>query len=177
MTQTQSTSIQIPPPLVALAGWIVPGAGYWLIGHRTRGMIVCAGVIVLYLLGLLIAGIRVIEVPGYAADGSQIRLVQGQIVRSTDSEHYRDAGWIITNGGFISEVANKPWFVAQVLAGPLSLGSAALSVFLAQQGPDFPRPHAPMETVGTLYTAIAGMLNLMVLIDSAYRAGLPREAE
>lgn len=140
-------------------------------------MIVCAGVITLYLLGLLVAGIRVIEVPGYATDGTQIRLIRGQIIRPSDSQQYPNAGWIITSGGFVSEIASKPWFVAQILAGPLSLGSAALSVFLAQQGPDFPRPHAPMETVGTLYTAIAGMLNLMVLIDSAYRAGLPREAE
>ena len=28
-----------PPPLVALAGWFVPGAGYVMIGQRARGVV------------------------------------------------------------------------------------------------------------------------------------------
>lgn len=174
MTEQEHTGIQLPPPLVALAGWIIPGAGYWLIGQRTRGLIVCGAIIALYLLGLLISGVRVIEVPGYDQNGDEIRLYRGQRISSNDSK-YASGGWALANGGFMSEVAGKPWFVAQVLAGPLSVGSAALSVTLARQGVD--RPHAPLETIGTLYTAIAGMLNLMVLIDSAYRAGIPREGQ
>jgi hypothetical protein len=171
-----NTVSSIPPPLVALAGWVIPGAGYWLIGQRTRGTIVLAAIVALYVLGLLIAGVRVIEVPGYDKNGEQIRISGTRLV-SPNEGAYDSSGWILTNGGFVSEIANKPWFVGQVLAGPISLASAAASIGLAQRGPDFPRPHAPLETVGTLYTAIAGMLNLMVLIDSAYRAGQPREAQ
>ena len=33
--------------------------------------------------------------------------------------------------------------------------------------------HALSNEVGTLYTAVAGMLNLLTIIDAAYRAGRP----
>jgi hypothetical protein len=168
-----SEGFRLPGPLVALAGWIVPGAGYWLIGDFARGTIVCAAIIVLWLSGILIAGVRVIEVPGYdSQDGSQIRMTEGRRVPVNHSLYPR-SGWALTNGGFISELFAKPWFAGQVLAGPISLATAAVSVNLAQRGPDYPRPHGALETIGTLYAAIAGMLNLLVMIDSAYRAGQP----
>jgi hypothetical protein len=151
----------MPPPVVALAGWLLPGAGYWLLGQWARGTIVCAAILTLYVLGLLIAGVRVVEVPGYDPHGNEIQ-IRGQ--------------WIITHGGLMSEVSNKPWFVCQILTGPVSLASAVGSVQLAQHGSEYPRAHAPLETVGTLYTAIAGMLNLMVIIDAAHRAGNPDDA-
>jgi hypothetical protein len=104
----------------------------------------------------------------------QIR-VSGRVGVRPSDHGYPTADWALTNfNGFISEIANKPWFVGQVLAGPICLLSAASSVELAQRGvADYPRPHSHPETVGTLYTAIAGMLNLMVIIDAAYRAGQP----
>jgi hypothetical protein len=180
-----SKAAHLPPPLIAVAGWLVPGLGYWLIGERGRGTISGITIIVLYLLGLLIAGVRVVEVPGYDDQtGMAVRVAQNQKVLPRDSR-YPSATSVLLAGGFVSEITNKPWFVGQILAGPLSLASAAVSVDLAQAGSDsgnrpqldYPRPHAPLETVGTLYTAIAGMLNLMVIIDSTYRAGQPREPQ
>lgn len=159
----------VSPPVVAIAGWLVPGAGYWLVGEHRRGTVVFLAIILLYLLGLLVAGLRVIEVPGYdSQNGMEIRLLDRQRISPGDPR-YSQARWALTGGGFLSEIANKPWFVGQILAGPLCLGSAAASVKLAQLG--FPRPHAPLESVGTLYTAIAGMLNLLVIIDCTHRAG------
>src|SRR5947209_2985556 len=52
------------PIVAAIASWIIPGAGYWLIGQRARALAVGITVIVLFVLGLLIGGIRVLEVPG-----------------------------------------------------------------------------------------------------------------
>lgn len=174
---------RLPPPVIALAGWLMPGAGYWLIGQRARGIIVGSAIIVLYLSGLLVAGVRVIEVPGYdSQSGHQIRVSRGRIIRPSERFAYESAEWILTHGGLVSEIADKPWFVGQVLAGPIAVVSAAASVQAAQhayqqvqQAPDQPplstRPHAPLEAVGVLYTAVAGMLNLLVIIDSTYRAG------
>jgi hypothetical protein len=162
--------INLPPWLVAAAGWALPGAGYWLIGHRDRAVIVCTAIIVLYILGLFIAGVRVIEVPGYDPDGQKIRVFNQRRVLPAQKEDYARADWaLVSFGGVLGEIAQKPWFAAQILAGPLCVGSAAWSNSAARA--HIPRPHAPLETVGTLYTAIAGMLNLMVIIDSAYRAG------
>ena len=66
------------------------------------------------------------------------------------------------------EIAEKPWFVPQFLTGPAALASAGLSVKASRQAA--PRVHARLADIGTLYTAIAGMLNLMAIIDAAHRA-------
>jgi hypothetical protein len=60
VTRPKST---ISPGLAAVAAWALPGLGYWLIGQRGRGVIVCVSVISLFVLGLLIGGVRVLEVP------------------------------------------------------------------------------------------------------------------
>src|SRR5262245_16913314 len=69
---------RLPAPLVALAGWLVPGAGYWIIGERARALVVLVSIVTLYVLGLLIAGVRVVEVPGYGKHGYQLQLVGRQ---------------------------------------------------------------------------------------------------
>jgi hypothetical protein len=179
----------VPPPLVAIAGWLVPGAGYWLVGHRARGLVAGVSIILLFVLGLLVAGIRVIEVPGYGQHGYRLQTIGRRTSSGAVVEHSqfdptnateeanpardpRDVplGWSLQRR-FLSEIANKPWFIGQVLAGPLCLGSAALSVQSAQANID--RSHAPLEAVGTLYTAVAGMLNLLVIIDASSRAKRP----
>jgi hypothetical protein len=58
-------SFVVPAPLVALASWIVPGGGYFLIGQKTRGLVIAICIIMLFVLGILFAGIRVIDVPLY----------------------------------------------------------------------------------------------------------------
>ena len=90
-----------PPPLVAVAGWLIPGAGYWLIGQHARAKIVFVGIVLLYVLGLLVAGVRVIEVPGYDAGGNQVRIIGNRLVRPEDSG-YEAAGWALTSGAFVS---------------------------------------------------------------------------
>ena len=188
--QTQAS--KLPPPLVAVAGWLIPGAGYWLIGQRARGLVAGIAIIALFVLGLLVAGVSVIEVPGYGLHGYRLQSVgrrtAGGVVEFTQvdprtaadeanpAKDPRDValGWALQRR-FLSEIANKPWFVGQILAGPLCLGSAALSIQAAQA--DVPRAHAPLEPVGTLYTAVAGMLNLLIIIDASSRAGHRAEAE
>src|SRR6478609_5628989 len=63
-----------PAPLVGLASWILPGAGYWLIGQRARAVTVGFTIIALFLLGLLIGGVRSLEVPGYSGKAKAIRV-------------------------------------------------------------------------------------------------------
>ena len=61
MSQQQDRSLSVPPPIVTLAGWLVPGAGYWLIGQRARAITVGVTILVLFICGLLIGGMRVLE--------------------------------------------------------------------------------------------------------------------
>ncbi len=129
-----------PPPLVALAAWVLPGAGYFLIRQRARGLAVGITILILFVAGLLIGGIRVVDAPALAG-----------------IETARDL------------VTQKPWFIGQVLAGPISF----IPVYVGHANPDIPLSHARANEIGTLYAAIAGMLNLLAIIDSAYRAGHP----
>ncbi len=122
----------VSPALVALAGWVVPGAGYWLIGQRSRAMTVSVTIFVLFIMGLLIGGMHVVDAPVP-----------------------------------ITQVLTKPWFIGQALAGPI--GIIAAKIANAWQ---FPMSHAALFDVGTLYTAVAGMLNLLTIMDAAYRAAM-----
>lgn len=121
-----------PPPLVALAGWLVPGAGYWLIGQRGRAVAVGLTIILMFLAGLLIGGLRAVDAPTAFS---------------------------------LPAILNKPWFIGQILAGPITL----LTHYLANAW-EVQFSHARIYEIAVLYTAIAGMLNLMAVIDSAYRA-------
>ncbi|MCS7034748.1 MAG: hypothetical protein NZ561_12265, partial [Phycisphaerae bacterium] len=89
----------------------------------------------------------------------------------------------------LAEIVNKPWYVGQILTGPICLLASRLSlaaarpadverasVSLAARVSRVQPSHARIAEIGTLYTAIAGMLNLLVIIDSASRAGRTREA-
>ena len=131
-----STSSSVPPPIVALATWIVPGAGYWLIGQRTRALTVGVTIIILFILGLVIGGVRVVDVP---------------------------SGVLTTP---VNAVSQKPWFVGQILAGPITLIASSIG----HDDANF-ASHSRVNEIGTLYTAVAGMLNLLAIIDAAYRAG------
>jgi hypothetical protein len=137
------TRVAAPPPVVALAGWLVPGAGYWLLGQRARALAIGVTIILLFSSGVLMAGVRVVEAPELGGEG---RLA--------------------------AKLLDRPWFFGQVLAGPIGLIGAGASSWLARS-PTYAHlvSHARLAEVGTLYTAVAGMLNLMALLDAAWRAG------
>lgn len=128
-----------PAPLVALAGWLVPGAGYWLIGQRSRALVVGVSVLVLFVLGIFVAGIAVVEAPN------------------------------LTGGNIVARILQKPWFLGQVMTGPIGLISAGIGDSVADT---YPAAKARLGEIGTLYTAVAGMLNLLAIIDASYRASV-----
>jgi hypothetical protein len=161
----------VSPPVVALAGWLLPGAGYWLLGQRGRALTVGITILSLFVFGLLIAGIRVMEVPGYDTAGQPV-----MINIYDDAEQRIGTKWILTAAP-LSEIRNKPWSVPQVLTGPISILAAIWSVHESVPipgNPDQPhaeQSHARINEIGSLYLSIAGLLNLMAIIDAAHRAG------
>jgi len=127
---------------VAVAGWIVPGAGYWLIGQRTRAITVCVTILLIFVFGILISGIRVVQAPDMTG-----------------------------NGSLPQRILTRPWFIGQVLIGPVGIGTAYISDQLAQSATYGKiEAKARLAEIGTLYTAVAGMLNLLTIIDASYRA-------
>ena len=140
MANEDATSQLAPPPLVAVVGWLMPGAGYFLIGQRTRGLVIGVTVIAMFVLGVLIAGVRVVDPPNVFDSGG---------------------------GGIISQILQKPWFIGQALMGPIGLAATWVANAL---GPEHRPATARLGEIGTLYTAVAGMLNLLAIIDASHRA-------
>ena len=158
----ESKIIMPPPPLVALAGWLIPGAGYVLIGQKLRGFVVGVTILLLFVGGLLIGGMRVV-------DSAHIESVQQRQERERNEADARRGVTNYQPPNAIARTLQKPWFIGQVLAGPVAIGS---NVFATRWGGEAGSPfsHARVYEIGVLYTAVAGMLNLMAIIDSAYRA-------
>jgi hypothetical protein len=128
----------VPAPIVAVVNWLVPGSGYLLIGQLARGLTIGFTILALFVMGMLIGGIHVVDPPVLSqAHG-------GNVMRA---------------------ILEKPWYIGQFLAGAIGIISGWI-------GPSQPGSHARVNDIGTLYTAVAGMLNLLATIDSAYRATL-----
>lgn len=142
----------VSAPFVAVAAWILPGAGYWLLRERARAVTAGVTILILFVLGLLIGGIRVIEVPGFG-----------------------DHGRPLAQFDAMDEIRDKPWYIPQFLNGPVALIASWASVVCSRDEPGTSqsiavRSHARTNELGVLYTAVAGLLNLLIVIDSTWRA-------
>lgn len=107
--------------LVAVLAWLIPGAGHFYLGKRTRGAVIFVSICTTFLLGLILGGIEVIDPQG-------------------------------TFGA-------KAWFFAQILAGfPAILASLA-------QNPNLPMGYGRGVDLGQVYAGVAGLLNLLCVVD------------
>ena len=134
-------------PLAALMGWVVPGLGHWIIGEKGRGALILGGVVFLWASGLLIGGI--------------------------DS---------------VDKTEDKLWFYAQAGSGPIAFVVDGLNDRLIKSGSwgemlDAPKAGrqvssyksiAQMNEYGTLFTALAGLMNVVALLDAGSRPGANR---
>ena len=112
--------------LIGLAAWIIPGWGYWLLGERTRAIIVCVTLLLTFATGLYIGSIGVIDPAG-----------------------------------------SKAWYCAQILNSP-AIFFIGRHVAQTQNYPVFARPNE----IGQIYTSIAGLLNLLCIINCVHMVHL-----
>lgn len=164
-----------PAPLVAIAGWLLPGAGHFLIGQRSRGITIGVAILSLFTFGLLVGGVRVIEVPGYVPETGARKMID--VVYRDKEGHLvsRQRLWALQSAP-LNELRDKPWSLPQLMTGPIAVGAGAWSVLAA--APDPARhgqasgvlTHAHSNEIGALYVSVAGLLNLMVIIDAAHRS-------
>jgi len=126
----------------AVAAWLIPGLGHFLAGHTRRGVLLLICIGGLWVAGLLMGGISVV----------QYRTPQGAV---------------------------RPWFLGQAIIAPSLIVEYTHDRYLAQNAGKEPLatdtdiPYEPAygraHEMGTLYTALAGLLNLLAIIDIAYR--------
>ncbi|MEX0654957.1 MAG: DUF6677 family protein [Phycisphaeraceae bacterium] len=129
----------------AVAAWVFPGLGHLLLGQRDRATILAVTIASLWLIGLLIGGV-----------------------------------------GVIDRSAHPAWFLAQMLTAPsltvdLFTGYAVTTSDAAQsvdeqtadaqprRRPTYSQSFGRANEQGVLFTAMAGLLNLLAVIDVLYR--------
>jgi len=77
-------------------------------------------------------------------------------------------GLYIGSIGVINPVGAKPWYVAQVMNTP-----AVAALGQMTRGGGYPVYGRPNE-IGQIYTSIAGLLNLLCIVNAVYLAHLRR---
>jgi hypothetical protein len=141
--------------LPAVAGWVFPGLGQILLGERTRGLLAMAGVLLLFLGGLLVGGVD-------AVDRKEDRLwFVGQA----------GAGPIAFAASYANDAFLKSGRVGTLLPSPPSAGTrgqpGAPPTISSLKGLAHP------NEFGTLMCFLAGLMNFIVILDALSRA--PRE--
>ena len=131
-------------PSTAILAWVWPGLGHISLGQRRRGLLVMFGVLFLFLGGVLIGGIDVVD-------------------RKED----------------------RLWFWAQALCGPIALAvDFTNQTFLKTGPPDGAQRSDERDSraivqlgrkglgrvneMGTLFCALAGLMNLVVILDALH---------
>ncbi len=142
-----STSTRFPgqfTPTAAILAWLWPGLGHIQLGERRRGFLVMFGVLFLFLGGVLIGGVD-------AVDRREDRL----------------------------------WFFAQLLCGPIAMGVDVVNQSIVQTLPaDWEARYqlgdpdvrgqlrqkglGHVNEMGTLYSALAGLMNLVAILDALH---------
>jgi hypothetical protein len=121
----------------AFCGWLLPGLGHFLVGQSRRGVVLGVTIGSLWLGGLLIGGVSVIDRRDHPA-------------------------W------FLGQMLVAPSFAADVTRTRLARGYEG--TFAPDDDPPYEPAYARAHEQGTLYTSLAGLLNLLAIIDLLYRS-------
>lgn len=125
-----------------LLGWIWPGLGHLKNGDGRRGRLVMLGVVGLFLMGVLVGGVDCVD---RKEDGLWFvaQAGTGPIALVTDA-----ANTYLLKGGRVGEML------------PLTLPNGSVSQVNSFRGV------GAVNDVGTLFTAMAGLMNVVALLDA-----------
>jgi len=171
------------PALAAVLSWAVPGLGQLYQGRTTKGGLFMAAILTTFVLGLWLGGGKVVYASWKPGDTRWAFVCQA------------GAGLValpaVVQSAKLLGPARQPLFLSSFMAPPLAAGqyvSRAYADQLARHDPDiqpddfFDKPplkqfrrdqlaqwHRQLGKffdIGTLYTMLAGMLNLLVIYDA-----------
>jgi hypothetical protein len=128
--------------VVGSAAWLVPGGGHFALGQQRRAGVIFVTILLTFLLGLYVGSL-----------------------------------------GVIDPVGAKPWYAAQIMNSPavLLLGAHVMLVqrqaetgqMDVQEAGTVPyRVYGRPNEIGQIYTSIAGLLNLLCIVNAIYMAHL-----
>ncbi|MDZ4829642.1 MAG: DUF6677 family protein, partial [Phycisphaerae bacterium] len=139
----------------ALAGWVLPGLGHIMLGERRRGFFAMAGVMILLLTGLLVGGLDCVD-----RDEDRLWFV-GQAC----------AGPLVIGASFANDALIKSGRVGKLLDPPIQSGRLPPGTPPPPRVSTFKGLAHPNE-FGTLLVFLAGLMNLVVILDAIVREPL-----
>lgn len=181
-----------PPfqPLAALAAWVVPGAGHFLLGHTRRALLIGAGVLGLFAAGLFIGGISCVDRKenffwflGQALTGPValgVDYVHQTRFKGYDTDDlFSPAGTqLVRNRAELDRLRRRAAFPYETLdrksltlsdAGTVSVPVLRAANPANNEGPPYTRSLGRANELGILFCTIAGFLNLICIVDAAWR--------
>ncbi len=139
------------PALTLLLAWLLPGAGHWYIGRRTKAVLFCFILIAMFVLGVLLTEGGCVDIRPRGAVKAALRIAVLD---------FRGAGEI--------DAGRHPWaFLLQACNGLV----AFVALVLSAGRPEFPA--SKLGDLGLLLTLVAGALNVLLMADAFYRCGRP----
>jgi hypothetical protein len=146
-------------PLAGLLAIVLPGLGHWVLGERSRAVAIAVGVLSMFFGGILIGGIDVIDSREDTIWFVGEALV-GPVAFGVDYAHQNHFKVIDPNTG------KRRSAYPDETRGP---GGKAIPA-AAGQGPPNIKSLGRMNELGTLFATLAGMLNLIAILDAAFHA-------
>lgn len=150
-------------PLALVAAMVLPGLGQFLLGYRSRAACIAAGVLGLFFSGIFVGGLDSVD---RREDGVWFigQAHVGPVVFATDYLHQTQfKGYVATGNPRMPEVlrsADPGESLVRAPDGRLRIASGGVPPLVKSVG--------RANEIGILFSAIAGMLNLIVIIDAAF---------
>jgi TM2 domain-containing membrane protein YozV len=172
-------------PVAALLAVAFPGLGHFYLGQVHRGILVTAGVLGLYLTGLLIGGIACVD----RRDNYIWFLGQalvGPMTLGLDYVHQQHLKVIGPDARTGVEKLREPYpneardpatgrAVSIVAINGVPTAKTADGTVISPAYPSYVKAVPRSNELGTLFTTVAGFLNVMVVIDAAFGARVQRK--
>lgn len=147
-------------PVALVLAYIFPGLGHWYLGEKKRAVLIASGILGLFVGGLLIGGIN-------AVDRKEDKIwflgqaIVGPVAFGVDYIHQNHLKVTAKDPSTQQDALRSPW--PHEVRGPDGRPRTAEP----GQGPSSSVSLGRMNELGTLFSTIAGMLNLLVIIDAA----------
>lgn len=159
-------------PIAALMTLVVPGSGYLWFREKARAVYAFIGIMGLLLGGLLIGGLDVID-SRESKYWFYVQSLNPAIVLSLNHAHQNFYKGYEVRGGMTSEnFYRKPEFGERLQFDP----SRGQTVIVNDPSAGAPSPRQSIGRVwevGSLFVALAGMLNLIILLDVGWHSPRP----
>jgi len=175
---------------------VLPGLGHVSLGKRRRGLMIAVGVLGLFASGLLVGGIGSVDSGLFFAN--RVRALTGSITGSPVKLERVEGGepvWFVGQM-FIGPIAFSVDLIHHYRFKVRDLTTGALRAPLPDEGrdpatgmsngrgsavggqPSYRRGLGRVGEIGTLFCTIAGMLNLIAIIDAGWsRRARPGDAD